>query len=1045
MQINHLKIIPTSLVTRNDLQKIVFQYHSSKAAHLYLTIYQECNTNNPVFENIEVNFTCGNGQSEIFLPVQSESFEAVWKFSDKAGNTLINVKALWKKPREWTIFAMISSHTDIGLHNSQYIQRYTSSAFIDQATELCDKTENDDINNQYRYTMEGTWFWNNYGMDRGKEAADEKVQKYIKTGKLGACAAIAGNHIHTYGLEEMCRSTYERKILEEDWDVRTQTLTMIDNNGLPMSMIQPYAEAGYKNLIFAPNHWNPINSTVWRLDRSVPGYVWNPNAGVAGARIDVRYDSELPMIFNWEDESGNAITVWSSTQYEWGGQAFGFFPFADRAREMPKPYDLMWETLEKLEMKYNFDTWLFLSYGDDQKPSYDLCYQIKDWNSKWKWPKVRTLGDPNEPFNRIREKFPNDIPTLKGDITGGWYQHPLSIPELMSQKYEADIALPMAETWSSIASLVNKDYGYPKTAFRRAWYGLLYNDEHSYGVSGYQGRRVYETWMQHRDWINKAKKTAQDECERALKDIASNIPASEESVVMFNSTNQERTELMDIEGKSALVSIAPIGYGVVSSKDFKSTASEYQIADIPLVIENDFYRINFKENGAIGSIYDNNQARELIDPKSEFGCNEIVYTKDNHQSFSTPQAAKLRIKREAHRICVEIKTEHTELGAELLQTVTLYNFEKKIEFDNQLFHVKDMINKRRYNRFLYVAFPFLVEGGRRYCHLNGAMAEYAKDITGHGTDVYMAAREFCCVENDDFGVALLMRGSQIVEFDHIHIDKTDFGNAGDGSNIFAYVANDWLQMHTPGGSHLDYHLRFAIVSYEGTYQNAKIPAVAERFTTPLKTVCISKQSGSLPQKRHSFLNIDGDARLLCIKCADDGKGIIARLYGNNSRPIFDECERTTVDERPIENTSENSGFVTYRLGKNSISVKTVEPKVQTGKNGAPAPIGENYTGLIARPCAAAGENQGHLYLLWGANTEPDLSHYKLYRSEVSGFIPDEQSFVADIMPEQYVDGRYVDEGLKVHTAYYYRVCAVNKDGVCGEMSEEFCGITREEI
>ena len=114
-----------------------------------------------------------------------------------------------------------------------------------------------------------------------------------------------------------------------------------------------------------------------------------------------------------------------------------------------------------------------------------------------------------------------------------------------------------------------------------------------------------------------------------------------------------------------------------------------------------------------------------------------------------------------------------------------------------------------------------------------------------------------------------------------------------------------------------------------------------------------------------------------------------------------------------------------------------------GENGAPAPIGSVYTGLITEPCAAAGEHDGHLYLLWGASMEEDFSHYHLYRSEISGFTPDESTFLARVEPEEYRVGRYVDMGLKNHTCYYYRVCAVNQAGVAGPMSREFAAFTRE--
>ena len=86
-----------------------------------------------------------------------------------------------------------------------------------------------------------------------------------------------------------------------------------------------------------------------------------------------------------------------------------------------------------------------------------------------------------------------------------------------------------------------------------------------------------------------------------------------------------------------------------------------------------------------------------------------------------------------------------------------------------------------------------------------------------------------------------------------------------------------------------------------------------------------------------------------------------------------------------------------------------------------------------------------LYLLWGANREKNLSHYELYRSRDPGFVPSEANFIARVEPEEYVCGRYVDRGLEPHTEYHYRVRAVNTEGVCGDFSEPFSGITKEPL
>ena len=1036
IQVKKMEVRPLSMVTKDGLQRIDLHCHATAVAHLYLQVFRQ---GAAVTERKPVSLNSGAGTVSVLLPEQEETFEALWVLTDCNEVEAARMEAIWTKPRHRTMYVMLSSHTDIGLHNSQYIQRYNSSRLLDMAAKLCDETADRDSCDQYRYTMEGTWFWNNYPMDRGTSAAREMMENYVKTGKIGLCCGIAGNHFQTFGQEELCRSAYERKQLLDKWGLDSRTMAVIDINGIPMSIIGPYTEAGVENLIFAPNHWNPLPSTVWKMDVTREGCYLNPDAGGGGSRVDVRYESELPMVFFWENPEGQRLLVWASTQYGYGGASIGLLPNRKFVPETVPTMEIrMGEHLPLLDEKYPYDVWLLCCYDDDSDPDMEVTNSIRAWNEKWAWPKLRTLGNPDEPFRLLRQNHGHEIPVLRGDITGGWYQHPLTVAELMARKFGADRLLPTAEKWSAVAAMVDDSYEYPAEEFDRAWYHLLLNDEHSYGVSGYQGRRVYETWMQHRDWIEKAEQTARRECDTALQTIAAHVPAAEDSIAVFNPTGLRRRELVETQAGSCVAMFPAFGYRVIRKAQLHSEQPCVEAVTEPPVIENCYYRVTFAENGAICSIFDKTQDRELLDRENPFRANELVYTRDNHKSFLVPEKARFEILRATGKVTVTVRTSQADLGAELVQTVTLWDHAKRIDFDNRIFHAKDMVNRNRYHRYLYFAFPFQVENCRRYCHLSGAVMEYGVDVTGHGTDVYMAANEWCCAENENHGVALLLPDSQLMEFDHIHPDKTDFGNTGAGSAMFAYVATDWLQMHLPGGSHLDYRFRFAVISYQGDHIRAKIPQRAERYLNPVRFVSIPKQRGTLDPVVGRFLNIPEGQRLIALKRAQDGDGIIVRLYGKGPGP--ENAQRVCIDETPLTGTASESGFSTWRLDG---TIKQ-RPVVETaGENGAPAPIGSVYTGLITEPCAAAGEHDGHLYLLWGASMEDNFSHYNLYRSEEAGFLPDESTFLARVEPEVYRTGRYVDEGLKHHTCYYYRVCAVNKAGKAGPMSREFSAFTRE--
>ena len=252
-------------------------------------------------------------------------------------------------------------------------------------------------------------------------------------------------------------------------------------------------------------------------------------------------------------------------------------------------------------------------------------------------------------------------------------------------------------------------------------------------------------------------------------------------------------------------------------------------------------------------------------------------------------------------------------------------------------------------------------------------------------------------------------------------------------------------MHTVGGSHVNLRLRYAITSWSGGYENSGLREMAECWVNPVSVRHISVQSGALPTDEYSFLTVPKGTRLVCLKRAEDGRGLIARLYGERSEAKVSmngaKTEYCGTDESPLDGVPDGFGFSTIRIDIGELPHREDTPDLICEER--PAPIGSVRTGLITKPRAFRGENEGHLYLLWGQNMEKNLSHYELYRSETRGFEPSPENLAAMVEPGIYRVGRYIDEGLKHHTEYFYRVRAVNKEGVAGDFSDEFSGITEE--
>ena len=1033
-----IRIVPVSVIRRDGLQRVDIFATTQAPGKYFLSIWKQdaCYA-----RDIPFGLNSGSSFATVWVEPPEADFAARWVITDRKGNELAEICQTYSPPRKWTIYTMISSHLDIGLHRSPYIQRQESARFFDEAKKLSRQTADRPEESQYRYVFEGTWAWNNYCQTYGKAEAADTV-KMIRDGKLGVCACVAGNHIHSYGMEELCRSTYSRRWLEEQ-GIPCKTMTMIDVPGLPWSMVQPYADAGIENIIFAPNNWGPHLSQTWTLDA---GKIWvmnNPESCGGGSRIDVRYESALPMLFYWQGQSDRKMLVWASAQYGVGGERFGISAFGGSVEGI---YACMGQHLPLMEQKYPYDIWLVENYEDNMAPELRFTDTITQWNAQFAWPQIRTLGNPDEPFDLVRQRFGDQIPTLRGDITNGWALHTLAAADVLSQSLNADRKLPTAEKLATLASLY-AGTPYPAADFNRAWSYLIMNDEHSYGVGEYYGRDVAETWMQHRDWVQKATQIAQHHTDAAMDALASRIPGKGKRLVIFNPTAQPRRERIVLEGQ-CIADIPAFGYAVLPMDRLEPVVTEETTTKTPPVIENTYYRIVFAENGTLQEIYDKELGRVI----NAGNCNELLYTRDNCRSFHRPTEAKFTVCRDQFAITVKVQTFEPTLGAKLVQTVTLPNAEKRIDLDNQVLHASDMIvsdrkDRSRYDRALYFAFPFQVENCRRYCDLGGVEAEYGVDLTGHCSDTYMTAHEYCCAENGEFGVGLIQQDSQIVEFDHIHPDKTDFGDPGAGAAMYSFVATSWVHhKQLPGGKSIHYRFRYTITSYGGDHGQAGLAKLAERIVHPVIIRKVQEQrNGALPEHQMSF--IETDARLVCLKRARDGKGIVARLYSDPNwgamqlrsfLPGYTRWEPVSIDENPAQ-APIAAGFATFRSSE-GMALKPARLAAED-----PLVIGARETGLINRPRAASAYDSDPpaMYLLWGECTHPELSHYEVFRDVDPHFVPYAHNRIATVQPEGYVVARYVDLQIRPNTVYWYRVRAILRDGQAGPFSEPFSGLSRE--
>ena len=255
-----------------------------------------------------------------------------------------------------------------------------------------------------------------------------------------------------------------------------------------------------------------------------------------------------------------------------------------------------------------------------------------------------------------------DIPVIARDFE--WYHQgtALSRTEYKIGNRIAENRLLDAEKWGTLAALFGAKY--PDRALDKAWRQLLFLHHHD-AITGTMNDRSYLDLL---SGIREALELASDSRQKAVEALASlvdtHLPEPVTPVVVFNSLNWERTDLVEIkadvsslkskglvlkdaDGKSVL-------FEVVSKTTDKSgllkevtlwarpekvpsfgyttlflSASEEALPEASEVesryIENEFYRVEVSEEagGNIVSILDKEAGREVLDTNNGYG-NELV-------------------------------------------------------------------------------------------------------------------------------------------------------------------------------------------------------------------------------------------------------------------------------------------------------------------------------------------------------------------------------------------------------------------------------------
>jgi alpha-mannosidase len=266
----------------------------------------------------------------------------------------------------------------------------------------------------------------------------------------------------------------------------------------------------------------------------VPGYTWGTVAAMAQAGI--KYFSAAPNNF---DRIGDILEQWEDKPFYWVSpsgkeKVLVWIPYRGYSLSHGMPEGLsshfVVSYLDKLHEKgfpYDISYIRWSGHGDNAVPDMTICDFVKDWSSKYAWPKF-IISSTSTAFRAFEQRYGDRLPQEHGDWTGYWEDGAASSAYETAENRASSSRLSQAEAlWAmkgaaraatggaGMAAAGAAGAAYPVDSFAAAWQHVILYSEHTWGadesVTRPLSQKTKEQWA-----IKKGYATEADSLSRAL-------------------------------------------------------------------------------------------------------------------------------------------------------------------------------------------------------------------------------------------------------------------------------------------------------------------------------------------------------------------------------------------------------------------------------------------------------------------------------------------------------------------------------------------------
>ena len=871
---------------------------------------------------------------ELWVPAVEKETE-IEVTVESGGKEIASKRVKLEPVKKLTVYIVPHSHTDIGYTEIQTAIEDKQVKNLETGIEYARKTADYPEGSRFIWNVEVPWAADLY-LQRMPESKRNEFYEAVKKGWVGL------NGMYLNELTGLCRP-------EELLQLFKYSTQLADHCGVT------------------------IDSA---MISDVPGYTWGTVTAMAQAGI--KYFSTAP---NYFDRIGDILVKWENKPFYWISpsgkeKVLVWIPYKGYAlshiiNQLSAPFvqDYM---AKMVSMKYPYDiAYLRWSgHGDNAVPDMTICDFIKDWNSKYEYPKF-IISTTSIAFKEFEKKYGSQLPEVRGDWTPYWEDGAGSSAFETAQNRASSDRLSQAETlW---AMLNPKEY--PAPAFEEAWKNVLLYSEHTWGawcsVSDPENKMTKEQWDIKKSYATEADLQTKKLLESAFENRGTD-DSLKNQIDVYNTSSWLKTGLVILSREQSLEgdqiidergnpipsqrlsngtlafvanSVPPFvsnRYALSPGNAFKAVNSdEVRIEGNTLI--NGFLRIGVDpKTGGIVDLYSPFMNNNFADGNSGYALNDYLYlTGDNVSNLQRTSNVKITVK-EKGPLVASLVIESEAPGCNKLTTeirlVTGFDY---VEITNTLDKKRSPANpkpgdwqfaQKGGKESVNFAYPFAVKDGVMRLDIPLGIMQPEIDQMPSACKNWFTIGRWADVSNNRMGITWASLDAPLVEVGELSAIMLGSQANPDvwrkkvepTQTLFSWAMNNHWGTNYRAYQEGTVVFRYALRPHH-QFESDSATRFATGLSQPLIAVPAAKKRVDFPCLRVVANNVT----VISYKLSNDGKAWILRLFGTSEKeekasivefdnPRQKEIWLSNTTEKPLEKVEDTilvpaGGIVTVRV------------------------------------------------------------------------------------------------------------------------------------